>query len=114
MVEGDLILIVRTRNQRKLLVSSTILCNASPVFKARLSPDFCYYTSAQRSPESPQVNFLLDDSATAVLDMCSLLHHQMNFVRQGVWYARRLFNLAKTADKYECADILRLQTQAHF
>lgn len=110
---GDIVLIVgdKWESKSKLLVSSTIMCNTSAVFKAMLGSNF-REGQATRSPYFAQEIPLPEDSPQGVGDMCGLLHHNMDCVHRGTWTAERLYELVTTVDKYGCVELLRLQAQA--
>jgi len=107
--EGD---VVFNLQLTRLRVSSVILASASPVFKVMLGPAFLEgqdFRSAQHPKQIP-----LEDDSTAMTRLCFLLHHKRDpqdptshdiSLEDG---AEGLFALAVTADKYGCADAVRM------
>ncbi|KAF7197548.1 hypothetical protein HII31_01051 [Pseudocercospora fuligena] len=119
---GDLILdLSAKRPKTKLLVSSIVLKGISPVF-ARLMPlSLRFPDSDNEDPRSAKKQHSVtihDDDATAMTNMCSMLHARPvtfltspRFYFSEAEYARMILSLAQTIKKYECVDILRLQCQ---
>jgi hypothetical protein len=109
--EGDVIL---TLQHSRLRVSSVILASASPVLKVMLGPAFLEgqdFRSAQYPKEIP-----LEDNSTAMTRLCFMLYHKRD-PQDPDSYAQEisledgaegLFALAVTADKYGCADAVRM------
>ena len=112
---GDLILLVgnqsNPKSKSKLLVSSTVMCNTSPVFRRMLRPYF-REGRALRSPSTPQEISLPEDSSQGMATMCGLLHYNIAYLDGCNWTSERLAELASTLDKYACCEVLRLPAQA--
>ena len=108
---GDLILEVGDpKDTRKLLVSSVILKQVSSVFTALLGPNFREGHAAVRSEETPQTIEFKEDDATAMQDMCSLLHMKVvPDLMKAVPDPLRVLHLAVVVDKYGCTEVLSLQ-----
>lgn len=108
---SDVILVVGEPAQIKLLVSSAVLTGASKVFAALLGPDFLEGQGKRTSTQQQEIT-LLEDDATAMSDMCRLLHGKYveGFLRTPG--TDRILAFAIVVDKYACADALRLQSQA--
>ncbi|KAK5128369.1 hypothetical protein LTR85_003037 [Meristemomyces frigidus] len=113
--DGDLILVIGEKPKAKVRVSSIMLKHSSAVFAAMLGPHFqegqgTFNTASPREIACP------DDDATAMSDMCSLLHLKTPTALTGVGssspHAKRIMALAVVIDKYACHDALQLQGQA--
>lgn len=109
--DGDLILAVGEPAERLLRVSSSVLANASSVFKAMLSGQV-REALALRSKEAPCNVRLPEDNPSGMADMCALSHHNMETMRNSLWSTSRIYKLAMTIDKYDCTTTLQLQCQA--
>ena len=109
--DGDVILALA--QQVYLRVSSSVLIHASPVFKAMLRPNF-KEGQDHRSASNPKEIAMPYDSASAMKDMCYLLHAQN--VHDGesldTPYAIRLSLLALVADKHHCVRAVSLPVEA--
>lgn len=108
---GDIILVVGEEKARgKLRVSSAVLTVQSPVFAAMLGPHF-REGQGQASTQAPKEILLPDDPATAMSDLCNLLHLKTPaaLMCPGAW---SILKLAKAIDKYGCHEALTLQSQA--
>lgn len=111
---ADLILTVGTKKKKqKLRVSSAVLCATSPVFSVMLGPKF-REGQVTRNAESPQEIDLPDDKADGVSDMCHLLHHKVEDILKAYITSTRLYHFAVTVDKYQCSEVLQLQSQGLF
>ena len=112
---ADLILTVGTKKKKKqkLRVSSAVLCATSPVFSVMLGPKF-RGGQVTRNAGSPQEIDLPDDKADGVSDMCHLLHHKVEDILKAYITSTRLYHFAVTVDKYQCSEVLQLQSQGLF
>lgn len=108
---GDVILVVGTTTQLKLKVSSATLAGASKVFAALLGPNFSEGQDAGTAMQPKEIK-LPDDDATAMSDMCYFLHGKIVKALLKKAGIIRVLNFAIVVDKYDCADALRLQSQA--
>lgn len=73
--DGDVVPVVGSPPEARLLVCSSTLRKTSPVFKAMIDGEFREGRSAPRSTDASQEVALPDDSGQAVSDMCDFLHH---------------------------------------
>jgi hypothetical protein len=105
---GDIVLVVGTES-RRLLVLSTVLKKSSKVFAALLGPKFL--EGQISSSSQPKEISLPDDDATAMSDMCHLLHNSQVKDLIESPSADRILALAVAVDKYDCVDALQLEIQ---
>ena len=99
--KGDVILILE--NETKLLVSSTMLVEASPVFNAMFGTNF--KEGQNLSPDNPPEISLPDDDPDAMFLLCELLHSPDSW---GYWLnylptsqvAKIIMRLGILAEKY--------------
>ena len=115
---GDVVLLAGSPPTHSVTVSFACIAAASPVFTALLSGPFSE-GQVKRSIEQPQQVALPEDDAQAISDICHLLYHQVTDLQDASpLSAERLYQLIKTADKYDCLGVLRFQVcalaQAHF
>ncbi|KAK5135231.1 hypothetical protein LTR08_005481 [Meristemomyces frigidus] len=108
--QGDIMLIVGKKPEARLRVSSAVLIANSPVFAAMLGPNFQEGLIAGTT-ETPKEVALPDDEATAMSDMCNLLHLKTPSALCAK-PASRILPLAIANDKYGCHDALILQSDA--
>ena len=103
--EGDIILVVGEHAaQKKIQVYSCILKLASRVFAAMLGPHFA---EGQRiSSIHPGAIALPDDDVDAMVEICEVLHHRYTHIEH-LPEVDKIYNIASTADKYECTYALR-------
>lgn len=101
--EGDLVLRVRETVKGSLLrVHSGFLRMASPVFRGVLGGDFIE-GSTQYTAKNPLC--LTEDNAQAMLDLCTLVHHQ--YTMQDRLPVYQFPKLGILADKYQCLSMFR-------
>ncbi|CAK1360672.1 unnamed protein product [Cercospora beticola] len=108
--DGDVILVASKKDHtKKLRVSSSILSNASPVFKAMFGPHFREGHQLRNSTEPLEVPLPEDDTRGLRL-MCQMLHSwQRGFDVHDFNAIISLHNTAVLLQKYQSLDPLRWQ-----
>lgn len=100
----------KTRAPISLVVSSKVLCLASPVFKVMLTGNFReareFRNATKQGQSERYVIELPEDDATATTTLMNLLHLNFGDVREDVT-ASQMEQLAYLCDKYQCAHVLK-------
>lgn len=97
--DGDVILVVGTKNPVSIRACSKVLGLASPVFKVMFGPNFL--EGSQLSCANPHDIHLPEDHPEAMAYLCSILHFRR---RNDEDMPRALFEeVALLCDKYDCA-----------
>ncbi|QDS75766.1 hypothetical protein FKW77_008710 [Venturia effusa] len=109
--DGDLILLVGSEAQTRILVSSKVLTISSKVFKAMLSKSF---KEARELAESANNNEtyelqLPDDDAAAMIVLCKVIHHRSCDVLAESVTMSLLQKFASHVHKYDCIEAARVQ-----
>ncbi|KAM3413527.1 hypothetical protein BST61_g11516 [Cercospora zeina] len=107
--DGDVILVVGT-DKVKIRVSSALLANASPVFKAMFSVRF-REGQQLREASGPVDIALPDDESDSVHRLCQMAHLRHDGLLDNV-QPGDLYSLAVHIDEYGCADSLKFQSAA--
>ena len=107
----DVELVIGKPATLKLLVSSSILRSASKVFAALLGPNFPEGQNLGSCVQPKDIS-LPDDNATAMCDICMLIHGKQVGDLLKAPGIDRILAFATLVDKYDCADALLLQSQA--
>ncbi|KAK3696164.1 hypothetical protein LTR37_018066 [Vermiconidia calcicola] len=108
---GDVVLVVGTQTEVKLLISSTVLSSASKVFAALLGPAF-REGQGLASASQPKQTTLREDEPQAMSDMCNFLHGRAVVGFLEVAPSARILSIAIAADKYACVDAQRSYSRA--
>lgn len=109
---GDIILEIPTKaGIAQLKVSSQVLCTASPVFRAMLSPTSsfreAYEFRTMTAGTEPYRLVLTDDNPEALAVILLALHCQNKLVPVAISF-QNLLDLAIICDKYDCAAAVSL------
>ena len=100
---GDLKLLLKAGNKRKtLIVSSKVMCLASPVWRTMLDPKGHF---KEASPESKEIT-LEDDDLEALLLLLNIAHLRYLNIPTSLEY-NGLLNLAILCDKYDTVTLIR-------
>jgi hypothetical protein len=103
---GDIILeLSRLDGKVHLLVSSSCLILASPVFATMLSSPFKEGTSNHSGSGNRSPILLPEDDPEAFTLLCNVIHHKTDDVPRNLALPC-LKNLAIICDKYDCAGVL--------
>lgn len=94
----------------RLLVSSTILATASPVFKTMLHGRFAE-ALLSFSRANPPTIYLGDDDPSAMMEFCRVMHHAPGIYKEMT--CKTMEGLAVLCDKYMCAHALRGWFRGH-
>ncbi|KAK4619298.1 hypothetical protein CLAFUW4_10882 [Fulvia fulva] len=114
---GDIILVADDgfHPVLKLRVSSCILANTSTFFKALFSKK---YAEGQRQAGPGPREITIKDKPSALTSLCCLLHHKdpakSAQEKKLKWDDSDLYDLAVIADKFDCVEAIRLQTETFF
>lgn len=105
--QGDVIPFIGNQGTR-LRIHSLFLRFASPVFAAMFGP---YFDEGQdlESTATKEVA-MSEDDARAVLIVCVILHHHTDRLPKNL-ASETVFQVAKTADKYDCLKALHFASQ---
>ena len=87
-----------------------MLSAASSVFKVMLGPNFLEGQQMANSAGPVEIE-LHDDDATAMSEMCNIMHFKPAMVSPKQNRSKSLLALAVVVDKYACVHSLRLQSQ---
>jgi hypothetical protein len=101
---GDVYLLVGP-DAKRLLVSSQILRNASYYFSNLSGPSFA--EGQDLSNNDPKEVPMPDDDAHAVETICSIIHLRNDVVPLSLG-PKEVFDIAVTADKFDCANAVKL------
>lgn len=106
--DGDVILAAESPPTNGVKVSASRLTEMSLVFERMLNGSFAE-GQVNRSSADPQQVALPGDDAKGVSDLCHLLYHEIDDLDDAPLSVRRLYQLIKVADRYDCVDKLRRQ-----
>ncbi len=107
--DGDIILVVGS-DEVKLRVHSIFLKAASTPFSAMLGPNW-KEGHDMLSLDGPVELLLPEGNATALTVICAVIHHQNRMVPHHL-AARDVYNIAVTADEYDCIGALRFASDS--
>lgn len=115
---GDAILVLgEGADTVRVRVSAAILSCTSPVFEALLNSKY-QEGQGERSSAQPKDIVLAENLSTAMLDLCSVLHHNrqsdLASVQPSTQASLRVLELCVEADKYGCVDAVKLPVEALF
>jgi hypothetical protein len=101
---GDVVFVVGPHS-KKIRVCSIILKNASIYFRAMFGPHFA--EGKDLKSNNPKEILMPDDNANALEVICNVIHLRNDAVPQSL-SPNEIFEVAVTADKFDCVIALKL------
>jgi hypothetical protein len=105
--DGDIVLVIGTK-QVRVRVDSLLLRRTSKVFSAMLAPTFregLTLKDRHSCESSPMEIPLPDDDPEALTLICAVMQHKVKLIPPSL-SATEYYQIARTADKYDCTSML--------